>query len=135
MLSMNKVVLVVALCVCVVTLCHRADGAGNCDQVLTQMQPCRNYLKSGGTVPPDCCKGVDTLNKAATTTAKKRQFCECLKSEAKSYNVNSQYASSLPQKCKVNVGYPISYNTNCNRYTLFIPLILYLLHILSRVYL
>ncbi|XP_057804325.1 non-specific lipid-transfer protein 3-like [Salvia miltiorrhiza] len=78
------------------------------------MQPCRNYLKSGGSVPADCCKGVKTLNSTATTPAKKRQFCDCLKSEAKSLGVNSQYASSLPKKCSVNLRYPINYNFNCS---------------------
>ncbi|KAG6437016.1 hypothetical protein SASPL_101923 [Salvia splendens] len=110
MLNVSKVVLVMAICVFVA-----AFSADDCQQVLTQLQPCRNYLKSGGSVPANCCKGVATLNKAATTATKKQQFCKCLQSEAKSLGVNSNYASSLPQKCKVNVGYPISYSVNCTR--------------------
>ncbi|KAL1545399.1 non-specific lipid-transfer protein 1-like [Salvia divinorum] len=106
----TKVVLVFAVCVCMVAI-----NADDCQQVLTQLQPCMNYLKSGGSVSSDCCKGVATLNKAATTAAKKKQFCKCLQSEAKSYSVKSQYASSLPQQCKVNVAYPISYSFNCSR--------------------
>ncbi|KAG6433696.1 hypothetical protein SASPL_105311 [Salvia splendens] len=105
----SKVVLVMAICAFVV-----ATSAADCQQVLTQLQPCRNYLKSGGSVPANCCKGVVTLNKAATTAAKKQQFCKCLQSEAKSLGVNTKYAQSLPQKCKVNIGYPISYSFNCN---------------------
>ncbi|XP_047983810.1 non-specific lipid-transfer protein 1-like [Salvia hispanica] len=108
MSNVSKVVLVMAICACVVAI-----SADDCQQVLTQLQPCRNYLKSGGNIPANCCKGVTTLNKAATTVAKKQQFCKCLQSEAKSLGVNSNYASSLPQKCKVNVGYPISFSVNC----------------------
>ncbi|KAH6769360.1 hypothetical protein C2S51_014696 [Perilla frutescens var. frutescens] len=111
-----KVVLAAAVCVCMVAMILHADGAaGSCEPVLTAMNSCRNYLKQGGAVPDDCCKGVQSLNAAAKTPAVKRSYCECLKSEAKSLGVNQQFASTLPKKCGVNIGYPISYNTNCTK--------------------
>lgn len=103
----------VVVCVCMVALA--VEGAKDCEKVLTEMQPCRDYLKKGGPVPANCCTGVENLKSAASTPAIKRSFCECLKSQAKSLGVNSQYASTLPQKCKVDIGYPVSYNVNCTR--------------------
>lgn len=110
-----KIVFAVIVCVCMMAIGHHADDAGSCEPVLNAMETCRTYLKQGGTVPATCCKGVKSLNTAATTPAVKRTYCECLKTEAKALGVNSQFASSLPTKCNVNIGYPISYNVNCSR--------------------
>ncbi|KAH6769361.1 hypothetical protein C2S51_014697 [Perilla frutescens var. frutescens] len=111
-----RVMLAAAVCVCMVaTMSHHADAASNCGPVLTAINSCRGYLRQGGAVPGNCCKGVKSLNDAAKTPALKKSYCECLKSEARSAGVKEQFASSLPKKCNVNIGYAISYNTNCNK--------------------
>ncbi|KAH6769359.1 hypothetical protein C2S51_014695 [Perilla frutescens var. frutescens] len=112
-----KVVLAAAVCVCMVAMSHHADGAaGSCEPVLTTVNSCRNYLMQGGVVPVNCCDGVKVLSATAKTPAVKRSYCECLKSVAKSLGgVKKEFASTLPKKCGVNNGNPISYGVNCSR--------------------
>ncbi|KAL8517052.1 hypothetical protein ACS0TY_015328 [Phlomoides rotata] len=108
-----KIVFAIVVCVCMAMLTTQA--ATNCQTVATSMAPCRTYLKSGGAVPNGCCDGVRSLKNAASTTTLKRAFCECLKTQAKSSGVNSNFAASLPAKCKVQIGYNINYNTDCTK--------------------
>lgn len=32
-----------------------------CDQVKNALEPCRNYLENGGTIPIDCCAAIQYL--------------------------------------------------------------------------
>ncbi|KAH6776891.1 hypothetical protein C2S51_008203 [Perilla frutescens var. frutescens] len=109
-----KVMLAAAVCVCMVAMSHHAHAASNCGAVLTAVNSCRGYLTQGGAVPDNCCNGVKSLNAAAKTPALKKSYCECLKSEARSVGAKEEFASTLPKKCNVNIGYPISYSTNCD---------------------
>lgn len=108
-----KIVFAIVVCVCMVVF--TAHAATDCQTVATNMAQCRTYLKNGGAVPAACCNGVRSLKTSASTTTKKRAFCECMKTQARSNGVNAQYAASLPDKCKVQIGYPISYNTDCTK--------------------
>ncbi|PIN21380.1 hypothetical protein CDL12_05925 [Handroanthus impetiginosus] len=91
------------------------DAQINCGTVAKSLMPCITYLKQGGAVPPACCNGVRTLHSAANNPSARRTACQCMKSAAKAYGVNPHYAAALPKKCKVNIGYAISYGTDCSK--------------------
>lgn len=91
-----------------------------CGQVSSSIGPCKNYLKSGGAVPEECCNGIKSLNSAAKTTADRQAACRCLQSAASSIKgINLSLAAGLPGKCGVSVPYKISPSTDCNRYVIF----------------
>ncbi|KAG8374472.1 hypothetical protein BUALT_Bualt11G0135900 [Buddleja alternifolia] len=100
---------VVVLCMVV----EVAEGGITCQTVVSSLRPCMTYLKEGGDLPADCCGGVQSLNSAASTPADRQTACNCLKLAAKASAVQPQYAADLPSRCQVNIGYEISYNTDC----------------------
>ncbi|KAL5714700.1 hypothetical protein ACHQM5_016625 [Ranunculus cassubicifolius] len=95
---------------CMLVLAPHTEAI-TCGQVAGGLASCIPYLRSGGSVPPACCAGVRSLNSAAKTTPDRRTACTCLKNLGKSFT--SGYAVSLPGKCGVNIGYPISQSVNC----------------------
>ncbi|CAN1230001.1 Non-specific lipid-transfer protein 1 [Linum grandiflorum] len=104
-----------ALMVVMVATSHLADGAVSCGQVASALAPCVPYLQGNGMATPGCCGGVKSLNAAATTTPDRQAACRCLKSTSASIpGINYGNAGSLPGKCGVNVGYPISPSVNCD---------------------
>ncbi|KAL7095125.1 hypothetical protein ACP275_10G004600 [Erythranthe tilingii] len=110
--AMMIVVVVVAAMVVVGFGPQGAEGI-TCQTVVKGLMPCTNYLTKGGAIPSACCRGVRSINSAAKTTADRRTACECIKVAAKAYKVNLKNAAALPRQCKVNIGYAISYSTNC----------------------
>ncbi|MCH1921665.1 Mpv17/PMP22 family protein, partial [Shewanella sp. A3A] len=69
-----------------------------------------------GGLTQGCCNGVKGLNNAARTTADRQAACRCLKSLAGSIkSLNLGTVAGVPGKCGVNVGFPISLSTDCNK--------------------
>ncbi|KAG8366618.1 hypothetical protein BUALT_Bualt17G0098500 [Buddleja alternifolia] len=114
MAKLSMVAVMVLVCLVVVALAPDAEGSITCQKVVNSLLPCRTYMKQGGSLPSACCNGVRSLNNAARGTADRRTACGCIKVAAKALRVNVKYAADVPAKCKVNIGYPISYNTDCN---------------------
>ncbi|KAI3474776.1 hypothetical protein Pfo_030002 [Paulownia fortunei] len=105
--------IVFAILVGMVVVAPHAEGI-SCQTVVNSLLPCKTYLKQGGTLPANCCSGARSLNSAANTPSARKTACQCMKIAAKAYGVKPQYAAAVPRKCNVNIGYAISYNTNCN---------------------
>ncbi|XP_068640270.1 non-specific lipid-transfer protein 1-like [Aristolochia californica] len=86
-----------------------------CNTLITFISPCLTYLfSSRGVVPPNCCKGVKSLNDAARTTADRMAACNCLKKAAAGMSgINYPRAERLPSDCGVKIPYKISPSTNC----------------------
>ncbi|KAI3819131.1 hypothetical protein L1987_12955 [Smallanthus sonchifolius] len=106
------------LCIMVVFMVVAAPYAEavTCDNVVSKLSPCLNYLKDGGKVPAACCSSVRALNGAARSTSDKKTTCNCLKNAAKPFsgNIKTDNALGLPKKCGVNIPYKISMSTDCN---------------------
>ncbi|KAL5731310.1 lipid-transfer protein [Ranunculus cassubicifolius] len=93
-----------------------ATEAITCGQVAANVAPCIGYFRSGGAPPPACCSGVRSLNSAAKTTPDCQTACSSIKTITKSIpGINGGMFSSLPRKCAVNIGYPISLNMDCSK--------------------
>eukprot|EP01018_Ginkgo_biloba_P035303 Gb_19513 [translate_table: standard] len=93
-----------------------ADAAFECSTVTADLVSCLPFLKGNDAKPtPVCCNGVKSLNAAAKTTPDRQAACQCIKSTAQSYHINSGKANQLPTLCKVNVGVPISSSVDCTK--------------------
>lgn len=100
------------------TLLHSAESAVTCELVVTSLSPCTSFLTNGGDVPKKCCDGVKTLNEDANTTADRQMACRCMEEAASLVpGISNEYASSLPEKCNVQIPYPISPSFNCSSYS------------------
>nr|GMD43265.1 non-specific lipid-transfer protein 1-like [Ipomoea batatas] len=115
MAKLSLVVCVAVLCSMVVVAPH-AEAAMTCGKVASSLGSCLTYLKGTGPLIGGCCNGVKGLVAAAKTTADRQTACGCLKSMATSISgLKPNLASSLPGKCGVKVGYPISTSTDCSK--------------------
>ncbi|KAJ4876908.1 Plant lipid transfer protein/Par allergen protein [Raphanus sativus] len=68
--------------------------------------PCVSYLTSGSGKPPaTCCEGVQKLDAATTTSADKKEACECIKSVASTVTVKPELAklslAIVTQACRL----------------------------------
>ncbi|XP_043725182.1 non-specific lipid-transfer protein 1-like [Telopea speciosissima] len=112
--SVMKIVCLVMACM-VVAAPHAVDAAITCGQVVSDLAPCLNYLRSGGSVTAGCCSAVRSLNSSAKTTPDRQTACGCLKNAYSSIpGINAGYASGLPGKCGVNLPYKISPSIDCS---------------------
>ncbi|XP_010253093.1 PREDICTED: non-specific lipid-transfer protein 1-like [Nelumbo nucifera] len=108
--------LVLVLGFMVIAAAPNEVAAISCGQVVSNLSPCIVYLRTGGPLPPKCCSGVRTLSRAARTTADRQTTCICLKSSAAGVpGIKPALASSLADKCGVNLPYKISPSTDCSR--------------------
>ncbi|ESR50832.1 hypothetical protein CICLE_v10033516mg [Citrus x clementina] len=91
------------------------EAAITCGQVDSSLASCIPYLMGGGNNPAAaCCDGLKNLKAITPTTADRRAACDCVKAAAARYpNIKEDAASSLPTKCGVQIGIPISKTTNC----------------------
>ncbi|KAK9283234.1 hypothetical protein L1049_011470 [Liquidambar formosana] len=105
-----------ALMLILVLLAPASEAVIACSDVIKDLRPCVNYLKSGSGMPPAaCCTGASTLASAASSTADKRAACNCIKSASKNINPNSQLAKDLPGNCGINLPFTISPNVDCSK--------------------
>ncbi|CAK9144472.1 unnamed protein product [Ilex paraguariensis] len=115
MASSGIVKLACVVLMCMVVAAPYGEAAISCGTVASDLAPCISYLRGiGGQVPPRCCTGVQSLYRAATTTADRQQACNCMKAAAGSVkDINLSLAAGLPAKCNVNIPYKISPSTDC----------------------
>lgn len=104
---------VVAVLVAAALLASSASAAITCGQVGSSLAPCIPYATGrASALPASCCSGVKSLNSAARTSADRQAACRCLKSLANSVkSVNMGTVATIPGKCGVSVGFPISMST------------------------
>ncbi|PKA51856.1 Non-specific lipid-transfer protein 1 [Apostasia shenzhenica] len=109
-------VMAAVLALAAVLLLPRGAAVITCLQVDIDLLPCLSYIRTGGTVPGMCCKGVAGLVAAARTTADRRSACNCLKSLAHgASNDEISRAEQIPAACNISIPYKISPDTDCNK--------------------
>ncbi|KAL9267073.1 Non-specific lipid-transfer protein-like protein [Drosera capensis] len=108
--------LVAVMVVYMVVAAPYVAGDRLCNQAETELIPCLPYLSDRAKTPDDkCCAGVKTLNKDATTTGSRKEVCGCLKGLLVKYPVvKDKNAGDLASKCKVDLPYKVSRNTDCS---------------------
>ncbi|RLM69177.1 non-specific lipid-transfer protein 3-like [Panicum miliaceum] len=103
-------VLVAVVLVAALVAAETASAAVSCGEVTSAVAPCLGYAMGSAASPSAaCCNGVRSLNSRASSTADRQAACACLKSMTGRVG-NMGNAASIPSKCGVNVGVPISPN-------------------------
>ena len=116
MAALNGKVVVAVMVVAMVVAAPGASAAITCGQVGSAIAPCISYVTGRSGLTQGCCNGVKGLNNAARTTADRQAACRCLKSLAGSIkSLNLGTVAGVPGRCGVNVGFPISLSTDCNK--------------------
>ncbi|PIN04813.1 hypothetical protein CDL12_22648 [Handroanthus impetiginosus] len=87
-----------------------------CDDAVSRLLPCGNFLKSIAPVPSAaCCSAVKSLDKIAVESPENRKvLCECFKDAANSFPINLVKARQLRKLCNAT-GVEIGPDINCNR--------------------
>ncbi|KAJ0095543.1 hypothetical protein Patl1_17315 [Pistacia atlantica] len=99
-----------------IILAPESEGAISCNDVIKDLKPCVNYLKSGsGNPPAACCAGASALASAASNAADKKTACGCIKTAAQKTNPNSKLAQALPGNCGITLPVPISPTVDCSK--------------------
>ncbi|KAL3832883.1 hypothetical protein ACJIZ3_007619 [Penstemon smallii] len=93
-----------------------ASTAITCSDVIKDIKPCFDYLKSGSGSPPGpCCAGASNLAATAQSTADKQTACGCLKNASKNINLKPELAKALPGKCGISLPFEVSPNVDCTK--------------------
>ncbi|KAL6642155.1 hypothetical protein ACP70R_020336 [Stipagrostis hirtigluma subsp. patula] len=110
------IVAVVAVLAALV-VAETASAAISCGDVTSALAPCLTYAMGRSSAPSSsCCSGVRSLNSRASSTGDRQAACSCLKSMVGRLNgVNMGSAASIPSKCGVSVGLPISASVDCSK--------------------
>ena len=97
-----------------------ASAAVSCSDVTSSVAPCLSYAMGTASSPSAaCCNGVRSLNSRASSKADRQAACACLKSmtgRLGGSGASMGNAASIPGKCGVTVGVPISPNVDCSKY-------------------
>ncbi|KAJ4824837.1 hypothetical protein Tsubulata_037387, partial [Turnera subulata] len=114
--KMKGVVISMLVVLAMVQFMAKPGEAITCGEVNSYLVSCLPYLSGQVATPPGpCCAGVSKLKDSAATTADRQAACNCVKAAAAALpNIKDDAASSLPAKCNVQIGIPISRNVNCN---------------------
>ncbi|KAL0916200.1 hypothetical protein M5K25_013692 [Dendrobium thyrsiflorum] len=87
-----------------------------CSEVVNELVVCVGYAQNGRELPAACCGGVKELKAEAITTEDRQTVCNCIKSLAKQIGgLNQNLLASIPGKCGVDIGYPISFSVDCSK--------------------
>ncbi|XP_057800402.1 non-specific lipid-transfer protein 8-like [Salvia miltiorrhiza] len=116
MASLSQATAFVAMVILLAAAAAPSWAAITCSDVIKDLRPCLNYLKSGSGAPPTpCCDGASSLAAAASTTADKQAACNCLKNAAKSITLKPELAKALPANCGISMPFQISPNVDCSK--------------------
>ncbi|XP_050109345.1 non-specific lipid-transfer protein 1-like [Malus sylvestris] len=86
-----------------------------CGEVVAWLTPCIPFGVFGGTVPPDCCKGIKELNAAQNTTMDRRIACSCIQEGAAAIpGINYDRINTLGDVCGSPCPYKVYPSTNCS---------------------
>ncbi|KAB2624787.1 non-specific lipid-transfer protein 2-like [Pyrus ussuriensis x Pyrus communis] len=114
-----KGVVIAAVVVVLATLVLVEPGHATvtCQQAVSSVSPCLQYLTSGsGTPPVACCSGVSGLRQLTQTTEDRRTACQCLMDAAnQNQDIKEAAAAGLPTACRVQINVPISRSVDCNK--------------------
>ncbi|XP_020595395.1 non-specific lipid-transfer protein 1-like [Phalaenopsis equestris] len=92
------------------------ESAIPCNEVASKLINCVGYAQHGGPLPAACCGGVKQLKAEAITVDDRRTVCSCIKLLAQNIGgLNQNFLASIPGKCGVNIGYPISLSVDCSK--------------------
>lgn len=100
----------------------KSQGLDGCATVTALISTCSSFISYGMPDPmpgTPCCDAMVTLNMMATgPTDDENLVCKCLMGLITTYTPNYSAIAALPGFCGVSLGFTVSPNTDCNKYTL-----------------
>ncbi|WVY92231.1 hypothetical protein V8G54_037745 [Vigna mungo] len=78
---------------------------------------CLTFLISNQDIPStSCCNAVSNVRASALTTPELREACQCLTAAVDEFpRLNEDRAIQLSELCKVDVGFPLTKDIDCNK--------------------
>ncbi|KAJ4787996.1 Non-specific lipid-transfer protein [Rhynchospora pubera] len=97
---------------------HTSNATVTCGDVATKAVSCVAFVTGKQPKPtPVCCRNLKMLAASAKTVNDKRAICRCLKEGVNAFpGVKDKYLSQVPRLCGIRIPFPVSLNTNCDRY-------------------
>lgn len=94
-----------------------SNAAAPCGNVDMKAAACIAYVTGKAPSPAGpCCTNLQALAKTVKTVNDKKAICQCLKDGVKKFTgVQDSLLGKIPAMCKINVGFPVSLNTNCDK--------------------
>ncbi|KAK6782579.1 hypothetical protein RDI58_020375 [Solanum bulbocastanum] len=88
-----------------------------CSTVSSSLKPCLGYILGGGlSVSSECCNGIKSLHRVASTTADRQRFCRCLKNvRSNATETRISRAFKLTGIRKVNAFFKIRPDFDCSK--------------------
>ncbi|XP_047312846.1 non-specific lipid-transfer protein 1-like [Impatiens glandulifera] len=119
-MMMKEVTTFIVLLAVVLLLQQLPDGEAviTCGQVNAALAPCLPFLTSSGagTPVPKCCNGIRAARSLMRTKLERQTVCNCFKIASQRFkSISDRVAASLPKKCGVSIGIPISRSVDCSR--------------------
>ncbi|KAI5321530.1 hypothetical protein L3X38_030601 [Prunus dulcis] len=104
------------ICILVTAPCV-TNATITCGEVTALLTPCIPFGVFGGTVPPDCCKGIKGLNAAQNATAEDRRIaCSCIQEGAAMIpGINYDRINTLGDVCGSPCPYKVYPSTDCSK--------------------
>ncbi|KOM46614.1 hypothetical protein LR48_Vigan07g031800 [Vigna angularis] len=81
---------------------------------------CLSFLNSIADIPStSCCNAVSNVRASAPTKPELREACLCLTAAVAQFSkLEKDRAIQLPKLCKVDVGFPLTKDIDCNKISL-----------------
>ncbi|KAL8512844.1 hypothetical protein ACS0TY_019107 [Phlomoides rotata] len=98
-------------------IARTSNAAATCGTVDSKASSCIAYASGKAATPaPACCTGLQQLAATVKTVDDRKAICRCLKAAVKNFAaVQDKFLSKIPSVCKINVNFPVSLNTDCEK--------------------
>ncbi|KAG2390958.1 uncharacterized protein HKW66_Vig0132810 [Vigna angularis] len=89
----------------------------NCLITQVSLVQCLPFLGNTEDIPStSCCDAVSTVKASTLTKPELREACQCLKATIAQFpKLNKDRVIQLPKLCKVDVGFPLTKDIDCNK--------------------
>ncbi|AEC06388.1 Non-specific lipid-transfer protein 9 [Arabidopsis thaliana] len=87
-----------------------------CEEATNLLTPCLRYLWAPPEAKPspECCSGLDKVNKGVKTYDDRHDMCICLSSEAAITSADQYKFDNLPKLCNVALFAPVGPKFDCS---------------------
>ncbi|KAJ8645125.1 hypothetical protein MRB53_006873 [Persea americana] len=115
-MKFSGIVMTASAIVVLIVFMPASEAAVQCSDVVKNLRPCLSYLQNGSGKPPAaCCTGANNLNSEATTSADRKDICNCIKTATQKLKANDAAAKALPGNCGISLPVPVSRTVDCSK--------------------
>ncbi|CAH8262303.1 unnamed protein product [Arabidopsis lyrata] len=115
---MRKSILIACVIAITILMSHlnvfTVHGLTPCEEATNLLQPCLKYIWIEDTPSPDCCSGLDKVNKGVKTYDDRHDMCICLSTEAAITSAPQYKFDNLPKLCGITLFAPVGPKFDCS---------------------